>query len=254
MKNRDWYWNRAKKRFKVLVIYFCVTRPQYEKAYHRNGKFSLEELLYQMDFLETFNDRSETFRKIHSRQQARYSKTFNYTFGIPSELVKSVLGQWKDERGKTVRIPVNKLVKELEDENFIRVCKHGTKTRKDDEGKYHATCWWDTKYLLADRAYWMKLMSDEKYSDYMKYPEDNEGFVSEVRSKISKWKNRVVSMATTKNDYQSVLEDFCEGNISPKEAVSELERLGLTSEAAETAIRKLLENGKFYCDKGDYAL
>lgn len=31
-------------------------------------------------------------------------------------------------------------------------------------------CWWDKKYLLANRDYWLKLIADKRYSDINTYP------------------------------------------------------------------------------------
>lgn len=222
MRPREWYWRRAKFKFKLLVVYFCVTRPQYEKAYGVNGKFSADELLRQLDFLDKWKSRPGYFKTRHAREYAEYDRNFNYTFSIPNGLIRDVLGQWRDESGKTARIPVKKMVAELKAEGFLKKCGHGTKTERDDAGKWHVKCWWDTKYLLANKKYWLKLMSMEKWADYTKWPRDDEGFTQEVVEKIAKWRNGKVEDATRKK-VSSILTKLYLGEIGREVAILRLE-------------------------------
>lgn len=44
-KDLSFYVQRAVDDFKTLVIYFNVTRPQYEPAFKVDGKFSIKKLM-----------------------------------------------------------------------------------------------------------------------------------------------------------------------------------------------------------------
>ena len=98
MKNRDYYMRRAEVGFKTLVIYFSVTRPQYEKAYHKGGKFDKDVLLRQMDFLSSWEKRSKREKELLAKRYSDYARTFNYTFDIPVGLVKEILGKYRRTR------------------------------------------------------------------------------------------------------------------------------------------------------------
>lgn len=185
MKNKDYYIRRAIVGFKTLVIYFTVTRPQYERAYQVNGKFSKDELLKQLDFLTKCRENTG-FKNAHLKQYTNCQRTFNYTFDIPSRLIEKVLGDYKDENGKTVRISIKEIVKELEDTGWLRKLNQGSVPSKQSDGSYKKLFWWGNKYFIANKAYWFKLLEDERYSDYVRYRKTE--FVRRVVKLISKWR------------------------------------------------------------------
>lgn len=191
-RDKDYYLARATKGFKTLVIYYSVTRPQYEKAYHKDGKFSTDELLRQLDFLDEWKTRTPRERQLLARTYANYARTFNYTFSIPSELVNKVLGEYRDEHGKLVRIHKEEVIDKLVRDGYIKVLNHGSKTRKGEDGKIHKTCYWGKKYLLANRDYWFSLLSDSRYSDYAKYPIDKEEFALRAVKIIAKYRKQTI--------------------------------------------------------------
>ena len=191
-RDKDYYLARATKGFKTLVIYYSVTRPQYEKAYHKDGKFSTDELLRQLDFLDEWKTRTPRERQLLAHTYATYARTFNYTFSIPSELVNKVLGEYRDEQGKLVRIHKEEVIDKLVRDGYIKVLNHGSKTRKGEDGKIHKTCYWGKKYLLANRDYWFKLLADSRYSDYAKYPIDKECFVLRAVKIIAKYRKQTI--------------------------------------------------------------
>ena len=191
-RDKDYYLARAATGFKTLVIYYNVTRPQYEKAYHKDGKFSTDELLKQLDFLDGWKRRTARERRIHAYKYATYARTFNYTFSMPSELVNKVLGEYRDEHGNLVRIHKEEVIDKLVQDGYIKVLNHGSKTKKGEDGKIHKICYWGKKYLLANREYWFKLLSDSRYSDYAKYPIDEEGFVLRAVGIIAKYRKQTI--------------------------------------------------------------
>ena len=155
---------RAIDDFKQLVIYFDVTRPQYEKAYFRDGKFSLDKLIGQQKFLDGWNRKSRSDRKSLAKVYSTYSGTFNLTFGIPRELISSIIGSYRDDDGKKHRILFGEVIEPLVEQNYIKVVNDGKKFSKDDDGNYKVKCWWNKKYLLKNEKHWFKLFSEPKYS------------------------------------------------------------------------------------------
>ena len=199
MKNRDYYIRRAEVGFKTLVIYFSVTRPQYEKAYHKDDKFDKDVLMRQMDFLSTWDKRSKREKELLAKRYSEYARTFNYTFDIPVGLVKEILGKYRRSR-----ISIKEITDKLEADGWLEVKNAGTRTKKGEDGKAHVVCWWHKKYLIANKKYWLKLLSDKKYSDYRKYPEDKEGFVQRAVSIIAKYRKNTIK--TEEKDMTTVEE------------------------------------------------
>ena len=199
MKNRDYYIRRAEVGFKTLVIYFSVTRPQYEKAYHKDDKFDKDVLMRQMDFLSTWDKRSKREKELLAKRYSEYARTFNYTFDIPVGLVKEILGKYRRSR-----ISIKEITDKLEADGWLEVKNAGTRTKKGEDGKAHVVCWWHKKYLIANKKYWLKLLSDKKYSDYLKYPEDKEGFVKRAVSIIAKYRKNTIK--TEEKDMTTVEE------------------------------------------------
>ena len=199
MKNRDYYIRRAEVGFKTLVIYFSVTRPQYEKAYHKDDKFDKDVLMRQMDFLSTWDKRSKREKELLAKRYSEYARTFNYTFDIPVGLVKEILGKYRRSR-----ISIKEITDKLEADGWLEVKNAGTRTKKGEDGKAHVVCWWHKKYLIANKKYWFKLLSDNKYSDYLKYPEDKEGFVKRAVKIIKKYRKNTIK--TEEKDMTTVEE------------------------------------------------
>lgn len=201
MENRDYYIRRAEVGFKTLVIYFSVTRPQYEKAYHKDDKFDKDVLLRQMEFLSTWDKRSKREKELLAKRYSQYARTFNYTFDIPVGLVKEILGKYRRSR-----ISIKEITDKLEAEGWLEVKNAGTRTKKGEDGKAHVVCWWHKKYLIANRKYWLQLLSDKKYSDYNKYPRDEEGFVKRAVEIISKYRKNTI----TEEDKEMTIDEIRE--------------------------------------------
>ena len=178
----------AVKRFKILVTYFDVTRPQYDKAFKdKNGRFSKDVLKWKMNYLTNWNPRGR-----HSPEQyrmyARYSKEFNDTFGIESRLVEKMVGYYRDENGRKCRISIDKIVDRLTSEGWLKkVLNAGAKFRRTDKG-FEKKFRWKKKYIMSDSA-WNGMIDKSEWSDYTTYP--NVKFDANVQravSIISKWR------------------------------------------------------------------
>lgn len=250
-KDKAYYLARAIQGFKVLVIYHCVTKPLYEKAYHKNCKFSKKELMRQMDFLSTWDDRTKKEKQILAYKYAEYSKTFNYTFGIPRKLVADVLGAYQDEQGKLVRIHIDEVVDWLVKKGWLKVLNHGSKTKKNDDGKLVKSCWWTKKYLIANKNYWLTLLDDDRYSDYSKYPLDDLGFTIRAVKAIAKFRKANIPQVKKSTPKKSkpkakpenkktmptnMTEQYVRGLMNETQVENELRAMGWTQKDIDKAI------------------
>ena len=217
MKNRDYYMRRSEVGFKTLIIYFSVTRPQYEKAYHKDGKFDKDVLLHQMEFLSSWDKRSKREKELLAKRYSQYARTFNYTFDIPVGLVKEILGKYR-----RTRISIKEITDKLEADGWLEVKNAGTRTKKCEDGKAHVVCWWHKKYLIANRKYWLQLLSDKKYSDYNKYPRDEEGFVQRAVSIIAKYRKNTI---TEEDKEMTTVEELKEEFIKEAEQVERMQEV-----------------------------
>ena len=186
-KGKTFYISRAKQDIRDLFIYFNITRPKHEKAYFKEGKFSVKELVRQMDFLEGWSRKSRVEKKSLAKYYTLYSKTFNYVFGIPKDLIVKVAGVYYDEDGKQHRVNYHEIVDELIKEGFIKVVNAGRKFERTEDGQYKVKCWWCKKYIMANRKQWYRLMSEDKYDDINKYGSDR------LRKIVFKWAEQFIS-------------------------------------------------------------
>ena len=187
-KDTEHYIRRAMEDFKTLVIYFNVTRPQYEANYKVDGKFSLDELKKQLKFLDGWNKLSLNDKHARKGMYVKYSSTFNYTFGIPNELVRNVLDCFRDEQGKKHRIPVEPIVKRLVEIGFIKVLNDGKKFKRNEDGSYSVKCYWTKKYMLKNEKYWYELISNPLYKNIDTFPNASD----RVKKIIMKWHKKQV--------------------------------------------------------------
>lgn len=186
-QDRQFYISRAKRDMRDLFIYFNITRPKHERAYFKDGKFELKELVRQMDFLEGWSKRNRVEKKALAKYYTLYAKTFNYIFGIPKDLIVKVAGVYYDEDGKQHRVNYEKIVDELVKEGFIKVVNAGRKFERTEDGQYKVKCWWCKKYIMANRKQWFKLMTEDKYGDINNYGSDR------LRKIVFKWVEQFIS-------------------------------------------------------------
>lgn len=183
---------RARRDFKDLVIYFCVTRAKHNKKFFDNGTFSSKKMMKMFEFVKTWNNRSESEKKMYAKHHATCSETLNYAFGIDSNLVKQVLGRYVDDKRKKVCIKIDDVLHLINKDNeVIKEVNAGRKFefedgkhKKDKDGNSIVKCYWRKKYLIANRDYWFRLLNDEKYSDVRKFAS------SRLQKIVFDWFNR----------------------------------------------------------------
>ena len=152
----------ALKRFKVLVTYFDITRPQYERTFQENGRFSKDKFCSVMAFVSNWK---RNYNKAQAKKFADYSSALNYTLDIPSELVKKILGGFRDANGKWHKMPITKIEDYLLKTGWLKEVSCAGKKVSGGKVKY----WWHKKYIMSDNV-WRGMIDRPEYSDYTKYP------------------------------------------------------------------------------------
>ena len=219
-RNKEYYLRRAIQGFKVLIIYQCVTRPQYDSAYKdSNGQFSKDKMFEEVNFFQRWSKMGSYEKKRNARLYAKYSKHHNLAFGLDCRLVEKILGLYRNDNGKQERIHIDEVVQKLKDDGWLRWSGSGTKTKQNEHGKAEVVCWWKKKYFISNKDYWLRLLSDPKYSDYTKYPLDEEGFTIRAVEIIAKYRKRTIPQKvepkeTKYSSLKDLVHDFMTSKIS----------------------------------------
>ena len=220
-KNRKERLEQAVKDFKSLVIYFCVTRPQHQVAYMPDGKFSAKELIRQLKYLENWPSKSKTEKRFEAKSYARYSEAFNLTFGIPSQLVKKVIGKY--DRNTRIKLP--EVLAECKD--VIREINAGRKVR-DKKVK----CWWTKKYLLVNQNYWFKLLSEPAYAKLETFPRMSE----RTRKAIFDFMKQAKNDKAEKEEKEDMKKQVYKGMPHPADDIPEEEPKQAAAQAAPICV------------------
>lgn len=167
---------RAAEDFKALVLYYNVTRPQQLPYFKKDGKFSIKEFKRQINFggktmgavkrMNLDNTKNRQFRAC----QAHY----NYTFGIPRDRINSVLGSYRNDDGRQIRITVQDVLPIVE-------ADIGKLTQKP-----HGEAWGEYSYCgkwLMDETNRDKYLKDRKWSDIFIAP----GVSDYFKKLVKKW-------------------------------------------------------------------
>lgn len=161
--DKQYYLELASNTFKYIIIYFDVTRPQYEKNYRFNGRFSIDELLKQIAILKGFTEKDKSITGINYNvmNRSRFETTFNYTFGIPSWIINKLQFRYFDENGNRKRLTVDEIVQYVSEHHFkIREINKGKKNRMVNGEKSIVS--WNKKYLLEDSELWKSMFNDRR--------------------------------------------------------------------------------------------
>ena len=161
--DKQYYLELASKTFKYIVIYFDVTRPQYEKNYRYNGRFSMDELIKQIAILKGFTEKKpEVINDNYNvMNRSRFETTFNYTFGIPSWIIKKLQFQYFDDNGTRKQLTVDDIVDYVSEHHFkINVLNKGKKNKIVDGKKTIVS--WNKKYLIDDTELWKSMFNDNR--------------------------------------------------------------------------------------------
>lgn len=161
--DKQHYLELASKTFKYIVIYFDVTRPQYEKNYRFNGRFSIDELLKQIGILKGFNEKDPKVINDYNnvRNRSRYETTSNYTFGIPSWITEKLQFRYFDDNGNRKRLTVDEIVQYVSEHHFKITEVNKGKKNKIVDGKKTIVSW-NKKYRIDDTELWKSMFNDRR--------------------------------------------------------------------------------------------
>ena len=162
-KNKQYYLELASKTFKYIVIYFDVTRPQYENNYRQNGRFSIDELLKQIAILNGFTEKNPEviYDNYNVMNRSRFETTFNYTFNVPKWILGKLQFRYFDENGNRKRLTVDEIVDYVSANYFkINVLNKGKKNKIVDGKKTIVS--WNKKYLIDDTELWKSMFNDKR--------------------------------------------------------------------------------------------
>lgn len=161
--DKQYYLGLASNTFKYIVIYFDVTRPQYEKNYRRNGRFSIDELLKQIGILKGFNEKDPKVINDYNNviNRSRYETTSNYTFGIPKWILEKLQFRYFDENGNRKRLTVDEIVQYVSEHHFKITEVNKGKKNKIVDGKKTIVSW-NKKYLIDDTELWKSMFNDRR--------------------------------------------------------------------------------------------
>lgn len=194
-RDKEYYLQRAVDGFKTLIIYQCVTKPQFDPFYKVNGKFSKDKLFEESEILEKTNTLS--------RQYKAFSKHHNLAFGLDCRLVEKIIGTYRDADGKKVRISIDEVLDNLN--GWCRCSESGKTIRKDANGNPYVVCWWKKKYFIADKNYWLSLLSNPMYSKLETYPQNTDGEVWAIKQI---WKYRKQTIVKHYSSLRELMVDF----------------------------------------------
>ena len=162
-KNKQHYLELASKTFKYIVIYFDVTRPQYENNYRQNGRFSIDELLKQIAILNGFTEKNPEviYDNYNVMNRSRFETAFNYTFNVPKWIIGKLQFRYFDENGNRKRLTVDEIVDYVSSNYFkINVLNKGKKNKIVDGKKTIVS--WNKKYLIDDTELWKSMLNDKR--------------------------------------------------------------------------------------------
>ena len=161
--DKQYYLELASNTFKYIIIYFDVTRPQYEKNYRYNGRFSIDELLKQIGILKGFNEKDPKVINDYNnvRNRSRYETTSNYTFGIPSWITEKLQFRYFDDNGNRKRLTVDEIVQYVSEHHFKITEVNKGKKNKIVDGKKTIVSW-NKKYRIDDTELWKSMFNDRR--------------------------------------------------------------------------------------------
>ena len=210
----------ATESFKILIVYFNVTRPMNNKAYFKNGKFDIEEYTKQMKFLTNWNNMPSIQKKALAKTYINYNSTFNYTQGIPVELLRNLCRVWYyDNEGKRTMLKYGDVTKRIISTGKVKYIPSGSKFKKNEDGKYEKKCWWCHKYLI-DPKLQFTLMGKSQYSDITTFPRTSDETSMKYLA-YARTKDAILSFYSSSNKSDNGAKE----KVPVKEEVSETEKL-----------------------------
>ncbi len=146
--------NNRLRDFKWLLIYVNVARVKYYYG-------TIETFETEMQFLSGWDRQSKNNKSMLARNYAVRRNRMNECLGIPSKLVKGVLGTYRDDDGKVKHYKVSDALHQL-GKLISTTVSHGSKAKWESNEK---ECTWNRKYFL-NANYWKWLMTNPNAANF----------------------------------------------------------------------------------------
>ena len=150
---------QAVEEFQFIVAYWNVVRPQYRKEFKLNGIFNFCEVEKGFAIVNDWKNKWKNATPQEYAEYKKYSAAINFTFGLKSESLKSILHRYVDENGNSGRLTIAEIIEATSREFApIKVINNG-KINAKINGKFQTIASWSSKYLIDDKVIWKSLFT-----------------------------------------------------------------------------------------------
>lgn len=148
---------QAVEEFQFIIAYWNVVRPQYRKEFKLNGVFNFCEVEKGFAIVNNWKNKWKNATPKEYAEYKKYSAAINFTFGLKSESLKSILHRYVDENGNSGRLTLAEIIEATSREFApIKVINNG-KINAKINGKFQTIASWSSKYLIDDKVIWKSL-------------------------------------------------------------------------------------------------
>ena len=148
---------QAVEEFQFIIAYWNVVRPQYRKEFKLNGVFNFCEVEKGFAIVNNWKNKWKNATPHEYAEYKKYSAAINFTFGLKSKSLKSILHRYVDENGNSGRLTLAEIIEATSREFApIKVINNG-KINAKINGKFQTIASWSSKYLIDDKVIWKSL-------------------------------------------------------------------------------------------------
>ena len=150
---------QAVEEFQFIIAYWNVVRPQYRKEFKFNGVFNFCEVEKGFAIVNNWKNKWKNATPQEYAEYKKYSAAINFTFGLKSESLKSILHWYSDENGNKGQLTLSEIIEATSMEFApIKVINNG-KINAKINGKFQTIASWSSKYLIDDKVVWKSLFT-----------------------------------------------------------------------------------------------
>ena len=150
---------QAVEEFQFIIAYWNVVRPQYRKEFKFNGVFNFCEVEKGFAIVNNWKNKWKNATPQEYAEYKKYSAAINFTFGLKSESLKSILHWYSDENGNKGQLTLSEIIEATSREFApIKVINNG-KINAKINGKFQTIASWSSKYLIDDKVIWKSLFT-----------------------------------------------------------------------------------------------
>ena len=150
---------QAVEEFQFIIAYWNVVRPQYRKEFKFNGVFNFCEVEKGFAIVNNWKNKWKNATPHEYAEYKKYSAAINFTFGLKSKSLKSILHWYSDENGNKGQLTLSEIIEATSREFApIKVINNG-KINAKINGKFQTIASWSSKYLIDDKVIWKSLFT-----------------------------------------------------------------------------------------------